>query len=162
YSLGLVMQLIAGNSRNPSTGPTQRYAKDTTQRQVPLVSEHTSATFFALGQYYAQPAPALPPPLQDYPEITTSPGLDPLQCHPSTHSPLPLATNGSKPTSNSMTKSSTHFAEFAKYTRALLVSLGHHDLSRTPSEYATGGSQSLEQTAHSGGQDPHQPYSLTL
>ncbi|KAG6867259.1 hypothetical protein C0993_005141 [Termitomyces sp. T159_Od127] len=35
---------------------------------APLALAHTSTAFFTLGQYYAQPAPAMPPPSQEYPE----------------------------------------------------------------------------------------------
>ncbi|KAG6876495.1 hypothetical protein C0993_002704 [Termitomyces sp. T159_Od127] len=57
---------------------------------APLALAHASAAFFAPGQYYAQPAPALPPPLQDYPETYYIPWPRPSIVPPIHTLPSPL------------------------------------------------------------------------
>ncbi|KAG6900137.1 hypothetical protein C0993_002482, partial [Termitomyces sp. T159_Od127] len=54
---------------------------------APLALAHTSAAFFTPGQYYAQPAPVLPPPPQDYSETYYLPWPQPSAAPP-IHTPF--------------------------------------------------------------------------
>ncbi|KAG6883624.1 hypothetical protein C0993_005083 [Termitomyces sp. T159_Od127] len=64
--------------------PENYYAMSTPQplAWAPLAPVYASAAFFALGQYYAQPAPALPLPPQEYSETYYLPWPQPSAAPP--------------------------------------------------------------------------------
>ncbi|KAG6898477.1 hypothetical protein C0993_006589 [Termitomyces sp. T159_Od127] len=107
---------------------------------APLAPVHASAAFFAPGQYYAQPALAPPLPPQGYPDIYYLPRPRPPAAPPSHTPPSPLGCQRVEAYIQQhdevLQSLCISLAEFAKRTRALLVSLGHNDLSGTPEQWA--------------------------
>ncbi|KAG6896483.1 hypothetical protein C0993_008361 [Termitomyces sp. T159_Od127] len=105
-----------------------------------LVLAHTSAAFFAPGQYYVQPAfaPLLPP--QDYPETYYLPQLQPSAVPPIHTLPSPMGCQQVKAYIQQhdevLHSLCISLVEFTKHTCALLISLGHHNLSETPEQWA--------------------------
>ncbi|KAG6876709.1 hypothetical protein C0993_000932, partial [Termitomyces sp. T159_Od127] len=136
YSSGLVAQFFAGNRRNSSMGPAQKHAGDTTQHlSTPGPGACYSAAFFVLGQYYAQPAPASPPPPQGYSDTYYLPYPQPPVVPPSHTPPSPLGRQRVKAYLQQhdevLQLLCISLVEFARCAHALLVSLGHNDLSGT-------------------------------
>ncbi|KAG6882665.1 hypothetical protein C0993_009657 [Termitomyces sp. T159_Od127] len=107
---------------------------------APLAPAHASAAFFALGQYYAQPAPALPPPPQGHPDTYYLLQPRPPAAPPSHTPPSPLGHQRVKAYIQQCDKVlqllRISLAEFARRAQALLISLGHNDLSGTPKQWA--------------------------
>ncbi|KAG6884405.1 hypothetical protein C0993_011465 [Termitomyces sp. T159_Od127] len=97
-----------------------------------LALAHTSSAFFALDQYYAQLASALPPPLQDYSDTCylpwpRTPAAPPIHTPPS---PLDHQRVEAYIQLHDEVLCSLHIspAEFAKHACTLLISLGHYNL----------------------------------
>ncbi|KAG6877434.1 hypothetical protein C0993_007366 [Termitomyces sp. T159_Od127] len=120
--------------------PTWKYARDTAQCLGTLGPAHTSAAFFTLGQYYAQPAPALPPPLQDHPDTYYLPQPRPPVAPPSHTLPSPLGHQQVEAYIHQhdevLCSLCISLAEFVKHAHTLLISLGYNDLSGTPKQWA--------------------------
>ncbi|KAG6874746.1 hypothetical protein C0993_012426, partial [Termitomyces sp. T159_Od127] len=107
---------------------------------APLAPVHASTAFFVLGQYYAQPASALLLPPQRYPDTYYLPQPQPPAAPPSHPPPSPLGCQRIKAYLQQCDKVLWSLcispAEFARRAHALLVSLGHNDLSGTPEQRA--------------------------
>ncbi|KAG6875582.1 hypothetical protein C0993_008468 [Termitomyces sp. T159_Od127] len=107
---------------------------------APLALAHASAAFFTPGQYYAQPASALPPPLQDYPDIyylsQLQPPVAPLSHTPSSSLGCQQVKAYIQQHDKVLHSLHTSPVEFAKCACALLVSLGRNDFSGTPEQWA--------------------------
>ncbi|KAG6875618.1 hypothetical protein C0993_008285 [Termitomyces sp. T159_Od127] len=107
---------------------------------APLAPAHASAVFFAPGQYYAQPAPATPPPPQGYPDTYYLSWPRPPAAPPSHTPPSPLGRQRIKAYIQQRDEVLRLLcispAEFARCAHALLVNLGHSDLSGTPEQWA--------------------------
>ncbi|KAG6875499.1 hypothetical protein C0993_008925, partial [Termitomyces sp. T159_Od127] len=107
---------------------------------APLAPVHTSAAFFTPGQCYAQPAPALPPPPQGYPDTYYLPWPRPPAAPPSHTPPSSLGCQQLEAYIQQCDKVLQSLrispVEFARHARALLVSLGLNDLSGTPEQWA--------------------------
>ncbi|KAG6896102.1 hypothetical protein C0993_008749, partial [Termitomyces sp. T159_Od127] len=84
------------NSLQATTGTHQQVLPRGMLETLPsawalLAPAYASAAFFAPGQYYAQPAPALPPPPQGYPDTYYLPRPRPPAAPPSHTPPSPLS-----------------------------------------------------------------------
>ncbi|KAG6881931.1 hypothetical protein C0993_012444, partial [Termitomyces sp. T159_Od127] len=107
---------------------------------APLAPAHASAAFFAPGQYYAQPASALPPPPQRYPDTYYLLQLQPSAAPPSHTPPSPMGCQRVEAYIQQRDEVLQSLrispAEFARRAHALLVSLEHNDLSETLEQWA--------------------------